>query len=445
MTISLEIRDRAPLISKNGLAFQAYKPFLDAFQSYTTALSNFFKQSIHVMVTNPLFGRSAKDEATTARIREQAKQLGLQTDMVHISTYNLADAVKALPQLQREFRLLLGHFVADAELSQVECQEQQSFSYAWCLWYFFGAQPRRLVLHPQTLIGQATECIKRIRNALLRRLHALSGREVRVSITSEEVLWNSEPALWLTMDGKDAVIVYQTLEAVMQAIRQAVCKVPKTELRRYVLDFHWPYVVIVPRVRGKSLNATAWRLYLPTLLQEDELKWWNYFQSQIPTDAMTALGIPTWQDARLEPAFKYLASTTEMSLYAAHISDFLQMPEADEEGTAQLQTYLAQISRPLGTAFQSAIDAGSIIVSTFNELSPEEQSKRPQLISAIRALVEMQSSLLPTDTFQGPLHMTVTDIAEWAERLKRAREYGGLVYFFWVSDVLDIQDIKASV
>jgi hypothetical protein len=357
--------------------------------------------------------------------------------MAHISTYNLADAVKALPQLQREFRQLLGHFVADAELTQVECEEQQSFRYAWSLWYFFGAQPRRLVLRPQTLLGQTTEIMKRIRSSLLRRLRALSGREICVSITSEEVLWHFEPALWLTIDGKDPVTVHQMLETVIQTIREAVRRVPETKLREYVLDFYWPYVVIVSLVRGKSLHATAWRLFLPALLQEDALRWWHYFQPQIPLDAMTALGISTWQNTRLEPAPKYLLSMTELSLYAAHIGDFLNMPELDEEGSSQLQEYLEQVIVPLSTAFQSTIDAGTILVSTFNGLSPEEQAQRPRLISAVEALVAMQSNLLPTDNVHGSLHMTIPDIAEWADRLKTACESAGLVYYFWVSDALD--------
>jgi hypothetical protein len=45
------------------------------------------------------------------------------------------------------------------------------------------------------------------------------------------------------------------------------------------------------------------------LLQEGELKWWNYFQSEIPTDAAAELGVTTWQDRRLEPAFKFLVGT----------------------------------------------------------------------------------------------------------------------------------------
>jgi hypothetical protein len=220
--------------------------------------------------------------------------------------------------------------------------------------------------------------------------------------------------------------------------------VPETELRRYVLDFHWLYVVVVPLVRGKSLNGTAWRLSLTVLLQEDELRWWNYVQAQLPAEAMTELGISTWQDARLEPALKSLVSTTELSLYAAHMGDFLNMPPLDEEGEAQLQAYLGRISGPLAATFQSSIDAFSVIAGTFNELSSEEQTQRSHLLAAVQAVLEMRSSLFPTDDFLGQLQMTVADIAEWAERLRRAREYASLVYLLWVSDILAIQDINTG-
>jgi len=441
-SMSLEMHERA-LISKNGIALQAYKPFLDAFRNYTTSLSNFFEQSIHVMAVNPWLGRHAMDGEAIARLVEHAEQMGLRTNQAPNSTYNLAEAVKALPQFQREFRRLLGHVVLDTELTQVERQERQSFTEAWYLWYFFGAHPRRVVSNPPSLIGQATDIVKRIRTSLRRQLRALSAREVQVSITSEKALWDFEPALWLTINGEDAVAVYQMLEAIIQAMRQAVRTVPETELRRYVLNFHWPYVVVVPLVRGKSLNAAAWRLNLSVLLWEDELRWWNYVQAQIPADAMTQLAISTWQDTRLDPAFKFLGSTTELSLYAAHIGDFLNMPQLDEEGEAQLQAYLGQISGPLGTTFQSSIDAFSVIARTFNELSSEEQTQRPHLFAAVQALVDMRANLFPADDFRGQLQMTVADIAEWAERLKRACEYAYLVYLFWVSDVLAIHDMNA--
>ncbi|MDW8227497.1 MAG: hypothetical protein RMJ60_06835, partial [Anaerolineales bacterium] len=55
--VSLEMRERAPIIDRNGLAFQAYKTFLEAFRSYAYALGNYFEQSIHVMKLNPYLGR----------------------------------------------------------------------------------------------------------------------------------------------------------------------------------------------------------------------------------------------------------------------------------------------------------------------------------------------------------------------------------------------------
>ncbi len=54
--ITLEMRERMPLTAKRNLEFQAYKPFLDAFHNYTTSLSNFFQQSVDVMVLNPRWG-----------------------------------------------------------------------------------------------------------------------------------------------------------------------------------------------------------------------------------------------------------------------------------------------------------------------------------------------------------------------------------------------------
>lgn len=435
--VSLEMRERAPVVGRNGLAFQAYKTFLDAFRSYAYSLGNFFEQSVHVMVVNPSLGRNAKDGAARARILAFAEEQGIKTDLAHLSTYNFAEAVKAVPQFQLEFRHLFSHFVDSVELARIERQEQHLYRQAWYFWYFFANQPQRHVPHPHSLIGQATESVQHIRKALLKEFRKLSKGGVQVRIVSEDVLWEFSPALWLTMDGDDPITVYETFEHVLDAIRQAVRKVPETELRRYMLDFHWPYIVVVPLVQGKLLTTTAWRLYLAVLLQEGELKWWNYFQSTIPADAIADLGLTTWNNPRLEPALKFLTGTTTLSLYAAHIGDFFKMPEVDDEGMVQFQTYLERIKNQLEEAFQTTMDAGSIIADTFNQLSPDEQANRTHLLSAVQALVEMQATLLPTDGFDGQANLTITEMGEWAERLKKAREYAALVYFYWVSDVLN--------
>ena len=66
----------------------------------------------------------------------------------------------------------------------------------------------------------------------------------------------------------------------------------------------------------------------------------------------------------------------------------------------QLQAYVVQISGQLSGAYQSAIDACSVIAPTFNELSPGEQALRPHLFAAVQALLEMRSTLFPTGDFR---------------------------------------------
>lgn len=435
--ISLKMRERAPMISRSGLAFHSYKTFLEAFRGYAYALGNYFEQSVHVMKLNPYLGRGTVNAKAKTFILDRAKQQGVRTDLAHSSTSNFAEAAKAVPQFQREFRRLFVQFVDSAELSRIEQQERHLYRQAWYFWYFFANQPQRIVPHPHSLIEQATDNAQRIRKALLKEVRRLSKGRVCVRIVSEEVLWECSPALWLTIDGEDLVAVYEAFEHVLDALRQAVRKVSETGLRQCVLDFNWPYVVVVPMVQGKLLTPTAWRLSLAVLTQKDDLNWWNYFPSTIPDDAIAKLGFTTWDDPRLEPAFNFLAYTTALSLYAAHIGDFSRMPDVDDEGIVQLQAYIARIKSQFEETFRTTLDVGGVIAEVFNQLSPEEQSARMHLRSAVQALVEMQEALIPPHEFDGQAHLTVTEMGEWAERLKKAREYTALVYFCWVSDVLD--------
>jgi hypothetical protein len=439
--VSLQIREQTPLTTKNGIAFQAYKSYLDAFRSYTTSLSNFFEQSIHVMALNAALGRNAKGGAARARIFTQVEESGLKTNLAHLSTFNFAEAVKALPQFQQEFRHLLSQYVPEEELARLERQELHTHRQAWDLWYFFAHQPLRVVSHPQRLLGEVAESMKRMRRALMREVRTLSQGQIAVQIVSETAHWDGEPVLWLSIDGEDTAAVYQAFEEVLRVVRKAVRSVPDTQLRRCLLEFHWRYLVVVPLVRGKSLASHAWHVYLPVVLEEGELKWWNYFQTPMPAEAVRDLAITQWHDERLEPAQRFLAATTELSLYAAHVGDFNNMPAGDEEGLNQLQEYIIRISPQLNRAWQSAIDTGAVLIDSFNAMPPGERLEHPHLTAAVEALIEMQGALVPESIVEGTVTMTVTETAEWAERLRQARHYAGLVYFSLVSDCL--QSLRA--
>ena len=85
---------------------------------------------------------------------------------------------------------------------------QPLFNQVWGLWYVFALHPNRALQNPQQ------ECSKRVKNAIqavrkhLRRdLKKLSSDTLHVRIASETILWEENPALWRTIDGKNSIEV----------------------------------------------------------------------------------------------------------------------------------------------------------------------------------------------------------------------------------------------
>jgi hypothetical protein len=433
-----EMQEQVSLLRKRGLVMHLYKPFLEAYREYDRGMSNFFRQSLHAMALNPVLGKECNSQAARERVLQQAPQLGIKPELVRLSTINFADAVKSLQHLQREFRFLLAQFVNHAELESLERREYNNFLRVWSMWYFFSMHPDRVLrAAAQQSVGQLMDLIKQIRSKLRKELRTLSSSKVQISILSEDVLWNGDRALWLAIDGSSAVEVYGSVEAVIKAIRRAVSAVQNTELRRYTLDFFWPHLVVIASVRGKLLNPTAWRISVPVLLQDGELNWWNHVQHALPNDATGKLKLATWALPQLETPKKFMQSVTELSLLAAHIRDIKALPDVDESGVVMLQDYLQAVADQMSTVFQSVLDSEEMLANRLNELAPEEQRQRPNLVGAVEALLELHKTILPSAGFEKEAVSSLEAIGAWADSLEQGHQYAFIAYLYWITDVLD--------
>jgi hypothetical protein len=207
-----------------------------------------------------------------------------------------------------------------------------------------------------------------------------------------------------------------------------------------VIDLNWPFVVIIPLVKGKSLNATAWRISLTVLLSNDEqleLKWWNLVPHPIPPDALTELRLTTWAEPRLEVAHKLIASVSKLSLFAAHLRNFARLPDLDEQGQKEFQDYIQRLVAPMNEALQLVRDTEVEIRNFFGEFSPSDYENRPNLVDVVQALQALHNQV-PTSDFQGQVSMDLEGMVEWANRLETGKQYAFLAYLFWASDILSI-------
>src|SRR3954466_14506222 len=107
-----------------------------------------------------------------------------------------------------------------------------------------------------------------MRQRLRDRLKGKSSDELKISIVSEILTWNEEPALWITVDVTQPWDVYAALGTVITELKQAV-RLGDEDLRRYMLDICWPYLVVIPLTRGKCLAPVAWRVNTAVILHQD--------------------------------------------------------------------------------------------------------------------------------------------------------------------------------
>jgi len=140
---------------------------------------------------------------------------------------------------------------------------------------------------------------------------------------------------------------------------------------------------------------------------------------------------------QLQGGAKFLQAVTELSIFAAHIRDIKTLPDMDDYGAEQVQQYITSLSSPLSESFQAVLDVEEALANTFNKLSPSERERRPNLVAAMEALLELHKNILPTSDFEDEAVLSLDAVATWADLLEESQKYALLAYLFWMSDVLD--------
>ncbi|HET6862957.1 MAG TPA: hypothetical protein VFH91_07905 [Pyrinomonadaceae bacterium] len=428
------------LTQRSSIAAGRYKAFLKAFNEHTRTLSNFFGQATDCMITNALLGRASD----RTKVLEAASSVGIKPNSCKLSTLNFADSLKNLRAFQREARTILNPFFDDQELNRLDEEEQRSLHRIWCAWYFFAHQPQKVMQNAVSVSErECLQILRTIRLDLRGGLRRISSDLVRFNILSEDTLWDDRPALWLSVDADSPLAALSSLPTVLDQVRQSIQKVAKSDLRRYVLDLNWPHVVLVPLVKGKCPNTVAWRIALPVITESknESLSWWNYAQSPIPTEAVKHLKIDSWNLPQLSVAAKLMQYTTILFYIAVHIRDFCRLPDLDEEGLTQLQSYVSRLSRHASEALQSVLDTEVEMLAAFNNLSEGDQKLRPYLFESAVAITNLHKAILPSEDFSNRLEMDLEGLIDWATRLEQAPAHALAASSAWMADVID-QDLS---
>ncbi|ACK66983.1 hypothetical protein PCC8801_2996 [Rippkaea orientalis PCC 8801] len=435
----------------NALAFQDYSSYLKVFREYHQNLYNFFNQAEQGMVITSALGRKEDKE----RVLEIAKSNNLDPKLSHIAAHNLANTLKGLKRFQQEFRRKFSSYLDLEKLKTLESKELETFNNLCCLWLFFAFYPGKHFQDPiKECHKEITDKLKKIRNKLKKEFCKISNNNLSVQILSENVLWEHDKTLWITIDGSNPIEVYIHIVVVIKLLTQAINVLGNTPLRRYILDLNWTYVAIIPLVKGKSLQGTASHIYIHTLVyrDEEELNWWNYAQKEIPKDAISHLSIERHAEYLLKNPNHFLTSFTSLKFLLAHIKDLNRMPknQIDNFAFKQLKNYFDELEESWLKILDFSYNSLERLENLKEETSLDNLQKydlsKDNLEEFINILKEIFFSLQNlTKTTAETILLGDTQnidnifstICTWSHTLEQVENYIFLIYFIWIAEILD--------
>lgn len=415
-----------------------YKRYLSASREYINSLSNFFQQSTDVILLNSAIGKAKSDEGK-AVILKKAMELGIRGELNGLSTFNFAEASKNLLRFQEEFKRHFTPFIDQNLLDQLEKEEQRTIIKAWSLWYQFAFHPGRGFQNLEIEANDKLEnTLSQFRKDIRRNFKKLKQKGIEARF-HEGLSWDGKPVLLITYDISNPINLYESFESVISSIKSSLGTLEVNSLKYYVLEFWWPIIVIIPLVKGKSLNQTAWKISTTVFFSVSfgEEHWWHFVQHPIPEEVWNKLRLSSWTHPRIDLINRFQASFATLSILLSHFNDFARLPDLNEKGNEILQNYVLSINPKISESLQSVFNSMTEMLCYFNGLTEDEKEGRTNLLNAMIVLKEFHSQITSGRTFDGSdIAMGYSETKEWLQQLPPFMkiEFMRLV---WIADVIE--------
>ncbi|KHD11568.1 hypothetical protein PN36_01115 [Candidatus Thiomargarita nelsonii] len=414
-----------------ALALQQHKIYLSMTRTLTSSLSNFLTQALQIIILNARLGR-AKTSDQKEQIKKVAEQGGININprFRHLSTVNFAEALKALPDFQREFRQKFSHLLDIKELNQLEKRENDVFLTAWNIWFYFAHHPERVVKKlEQSAKKRLANTLEQIRKSIRKQFRKLSNEGIDAKIMSECVYWNGQPTLWISYNIQNPIELHIHRDSVIKALKTGMGTNENGTTKCYAYDFFWQNIAVVPLVKGRSLDNTVYT---------EEKDWWHYVPKTLSSQQLEELNLSIWETPLLDLAKQFRQAVGKLFGFVTHINDFNRLPE--EQDMALLQHYVTEQSGYMSSAYQNVLDRLTDMLNYFSALTIEEQEQRLYLLQAKKVLVEIQESIIPANGDK-EINMNMIELKDWMQQLVLVVEQSEFVYLYWVADVLSHENI----
>ncbi len=416
-------------------------------REYARALDNFLTQAPPVLVWNGTMGKiKGKQERKQTAIR--LKKAGINAKNRRLTKVNLADLCKGIDGFQLELGGVFAERVEIEEHVRLSPREMRELSGLYLLWHEFVEHPgstrdaadRRTRL--QVLRNLDTERILAdLRTKLDRALTRISGDGIDFRVLHTHARWESKPTMWIACDASDPSCLLDASRVVEGCLRSALAACRDDDTQGFVAQLYWQHIVAVPLVAGESLRKTAYpHLWGAVHMQTaGESKEWRHIALPVPDVTWQRTGLEHWQLPRLREFQEFVDTVARLWEMCGHFANLgRDREELDDLGAGIAQRYIRENQDAFSTLAQDVIDQREALWGRFETLSEAELSERPMLEECFSLVMTLTDKLVPREEWSGDEKVTMSELAEWHDRLTEAVGVVGLAELFWSADALGL-------
>lgn len=406
---------------------------------YRQAVGDFVRTAEKALVLMILLP-AAKNNRNVAELYDLASKEGITEHHRHLSVCNSIDAYIGLKKLhQEENKLLTMHSAAQQELQAKELSNWPSFLNQWCRLAYPQQFPSNIpqIKQKEQAGSSLKQCLIPTLNRLKDHFKPLKKHGIKVQVYTDEVSLGEESALWISFDTEHPIASLSAIAPVWNALVEAFKPDQDKIVRIKAMDLYWQRIIVVPLVRGKSIERLAYTHFKGATQAEGdgiETQQWRLFPEAIPLEIWSTLGLEKWEFLDQTQMIERFAKAYG-SLFGQvdHVANFaIENHNCDEIGKTVLVNYLDKQSDLIGTYGQEALASLSAVIEDFG-YSVHFIDTKPNLILCREVLLEVGNAL---HEFLSKREFSLEELKHVRDELLVGLHHLGLMRYLWIADAI---------
>lgn len=430
---------RSPILQKK------YRDYLDAERDCLFKLSTFYGQSQHVMVLNIRCGKEPENSPQQLAVIAELTEKGVVLQNRFLSKINIWEAYEHLISYQLEFRKLFREKIEPEILTALENKERDVFERLLWTWFIFVDNPRT------SLSNSKKQILQRVANTyegiLFKIEKTIASSQFNFGntrILNKNLDWESFPAVWIQLDVKSSLKLGKKLDELLYALRSDFGTSQYGDYLYSLIEAKLRYVVIVPTVQGKSVDAKAYPLRTTLVFMQDhkiEEKPYLYAPQELQEDTLASLGVCKWDFENIREINDLETSYSILMVKLTLIAQLAELPSVPEELMPEFQSYISEKATEITEPLQTFIESKEMFFNYLENLPQDDILANETLTEAKKALSVIDDILLIDD--QGKLELSIPQLKDYSEALQEILQVILGLKFIWLNALLEREEFES--